>query len=709
MKTSVKLSIRKKLFFFILIGFSLQIIFIVWQIRQQALKVSSETIQTSLDQSITVLNTKLDSRFYSIQEVARGISKDGRVLPLVFERESLTLQDLSLEFKEALAFDSLFFIADDGEILARSDRPEAIGRSIAGRAALFDDALANGESTQSFIVIRGKILQIVVEPILDNVANEIVRGLVVVAYELSSEIAADINKLTASDVGFFRFLRNKDREISGAESVYVTNNLIKSQIDEYLNQNETWSRFLEDTNSSELITTAKESYFSVRNVLTNYGGEPLGFILIFKSQSELMKPFNAIERSVIFIGMSFLLVSILIGIFVSIRLTKPILELVNMTSDIQAGIYPKRKARQDKPNDELDLLFNSVVQMGNSIKEKNDLEGYLAGIANELESDSELSDQSMPIPTETNKASSPGDLTEIVLPTTLNADSTLPGEGPASYTGKNKIGGRYQLLRNLGQGQFGVVFLAQDTQLNEKIALKIIDKNRLNSQDVILDFHEEIKLARRITHRNITRTYDFGEDGNLIFITMEYVDGFTLERLIREYGSINSHLGLIFAKQMCSAIHAAHEQGIIHRDLKPQNISITQQGVLKIMDFGLAVSIRTLDDDQKEKLQSVAAGTPKFMAPEQFYGRELDTRTDIYALGIIMYFLFTGKVPYSNNDFNKLAELHYKGKIPLLNEKIPHFPKELSDIVHKTMQKEPDERYQSVKEIYDSLNKVSVA
>ena len=203
MKNTVKFSIRKKLFLFILIAFSLQIILIVWQIRQQAFKVSSETIQTSLQQSITILETKLESRFFSIREVANGLSKDGRVLPLVFEGESLTLQDLSLEFKDALDFDSLFLTDDEGIILARSDRPEAVGLSIRGRSPLFDNALEKGESTQSFIVSQGRILQIVVEPIRDNVAQDIVRGLVAVAYELSPEIAADINKLTASGVGFF--------------------------------------------------------------------------------------------------------------------------------------------------------------------------------------------------------------------------------------------------------------------------------------------------------------------------------------------------------------------------------------------------------------------------------------------------------------------------------------------------------------------------
>ena len=718
MKNNVKFSIRKKLFLFILVTFSILIILILWQIRQQALNVSTNSIQTSLEQSTTILDTKLDSRFYSIREVASSISKDGRVLPLVFDRESLTLQDLSLEFKDALEFDSLFFIADDGEILARSDRPEAVGRSVRGRSSLFDQALDKGLTTQSYIVSKGKILQIVVEPIFDNVAKDVVRGLVAVAYELSPEIAADINKLTASDVSFFTFTRNEEREINGATSVYITETSLQNSMDEYINENrDVWNSYLSETNQFHSILIGKETYFTVSKTLMSFDGNPLGFILTFRSRSELMEPFNAIEESVIMIGLSYLLVSIVIGVFISVRLTKPILKLVEMTNDIQEGKYPTEKIKKDRPNDELDLLFNTVVQMGDSIREKNELESYLAGIANELESSHPTDTNTLffedhsevePVP---NQVDIDDDATAVVVRMDSSSDSKTPlsNAKPKEDVLLTEIGDRYKLLRNIGEGQFGIVFLALDTQLNEKIALKTIEKRRLEESELTLDLHEEIKLARRITHRNITRTYDFGNDGNILYITMEFIDGFTLDKLIKQNGPINTHLGLILVKQMCSAIHAAHEQGIIHRDLKPQNISITQQGVLKIMDFGLAVSIKTLSAEQREKLQQVAAGTPKYMAPEQFFGSELDTRTDIYALGILMYYIFSGEPPYQSNDFKELAKLHSQGAIPSLSAKITGIPSSLSDIVEKAMQKEPENRFQSVKEIYDQLNSISFA
>ena len=511
-------------------------------------------------------------------------------------------------------------------------------------------------------------------------------------------------------LAFFAFSRAEDRSINGADSIYITDKSLQTEINDFVNDNEeNWTRFLREPDTSQLIATDNETYFAIHKVVTNYDQAPLGFVLIFKSRTELLKPFNAIEQSVIIIGMLTLVFSIIIGILISLQLTKPILKLVTMTSDIQEGKYPQQSSMTQKPNDELDLLFNSVVQMGNSIKEKNELESYLAGIANEIEVTAPA-DQTLLVNDSVQKATDSDDTTGVFLNTGTTGDSETVNTSLEllGSTAQTEIDGRYKLLKNIGQGQFGIVFLALDQQLNEKIALKVLDKNKLLNSDVVLDFHEEIKLARRITHRNITRSYDFGDNGEIIYITMEFIDGFTLEKLIRQNGPINVHLGLIFIKQMCSAIHAAHEQGIIHRDLKPQNISITQQGVLKIMDFGLAVSIHNLDAAQREKLQRVAAGTPRFMAPEQFFGSELDTRTDIYALGVIMYYIFTGKAPYNSRDFKELAEMHLEGKIPNLSKEISGFPTTLSEIVTKAMQKSPNDRYQSVKQVYEQLSKISL-
>ena len=729
MVSPVKFSLRNKLFVFVIVAFSLQLLMIVWQIRQQALKVSDESINSSLSQSTVILNTKLESRFYSIREVANSISKDGRVLPLVFDKDSPTLQDLSLEFQKVLEFNSLFFIDDEGLILARSDRPEAIGRSLLGKSQLFDQAI-NGTTTQGYIVSRGDILQIVVEPIFDNVAGDIVRGLVAVAYRLSPQIANDIHKLTASDVGFFAYSRNKAREVDGVDITHITDEAIRETLQAHIGENpEAWQAISGKENEISTLSLGDTTYYTVLKEVNSYDGSPLGLIMTFRSRTDLMKPFMDMERSVIIIGIISLIISIILSMIIAYRMTKPIFKLVTITGDIEQGHYSSKVIHHGTPADEIELLSNSVIKMGNSIREKNELETFLAGLATNFDDSfadsatlAQSSDISNPqtVRANTYKDKAQSDDEDITTITPITFDKPNETNLSKEYKDKHRraidqitvgdlVDERYELINLLGKGFFGCVFLAEDKELNEKIAIKVMDVNRLNHIKTGLSYHQEIKLARKISHRNITRTYDFGSFDHFLYITMEYVDGYTLEGLISQSGPINNYLGLILSKQMCLAVHAAHEQGIIHRDLKPQNISINQQGVIKIMDFGLAFSLRSISKEQREQIRSTAAGTPKFMAPEQFYGLDIDTRTDIYALGILMFYIFTGNVPYNTKGFEAMAELHRTADIPMVNSINPEVSKTLSQIIAKAMGKTPEDRYQSVRELIDDLNKVSAS
>lgn len=705
MKTNIKFSIRKKIFLFVVLALTVLIGLIIWQIRSQALKASDQTIQKSLGQSSIILNTVLEGRYYFIKEVANSISKDGRVLPLVFEKESLTLQDLSLEFKQAFEFDSLFFIDDSGVVLARSDRPDAIGRSIKGRSPLFDDAL-QGKTTQGFIVSQGRVLQIIVEPIFDNVAKDVVRGLVAAAYALSSTEALQVSKLTESDVGFYIFTRDASRQITGIENIYLTNTELASQSVEYLNsQPDLWNNFNRETTGHVRLELNEEDYFSAIKKITSYDGKPLGMILTLRSRDELMRPFLRIENAVLLIGLLCLIGSIIVAIFFAIRISRPILELVDMATDIEEGKYPTQQLRDGSPRDEIELLHNSVVRMGKSIEEKNELETYLADLANTIEAQDEEVGAFKP------------DNQAVDIDLTVMSDQgrkTLAESTPEGIKKRaldrvdtgDLFDSRYQLLSKLGSGLFGRVFLAQDTSLDESIAIKIIDKKRLDHSELEVDLHEEIKLARRITHRNITRTYDFGTHKQFLYITMEYVEGFTLNKLIQKNGAISPYPAMIFVKQLCSALNAAHEQGIIHRDLKPQNIGINQQGVLKIMDFGLAVSLKSISEQKRLQMQKIAAGTPRFMAPEQFDGGKIDERTDIYALGVLMFYIFSGDAPYGAKDFMGYAQAHANNSIPRLHKVNPTVPEPIAKVCFKAMQKRPSERYQTARGMIEALNKI---
>ncbi len=736
----VKFGIRPKLFIVVLIGFSVLIGLTVWRIGVEASQVASVSVDRSLEQSSVILTTKMQSRFASIQETVMSLARDGRVLPLVYDRESATLQDLSSEFKRALNFDILFLTDSDGVILARSDRPEAIGHSVAGSGALFDSAL-RGETVNGIIASQGKLLQVVAGPIVDNVAKDVVRGTVALAYELSPDMAQEIHKLTASDISFYIFERDKKGEAVAVKNTYSTNPALISLMDDYFSKNSHVWRDLygsSDLQKRLLITLNDEEFHVVVHPLATKGGGNLGFVMALRSQTELMKPFLNIQQQVLIVGLLCLLVASFMAWFIAHNISRPIISLISVTKKIEDGNYPNSKDYQ-RSNDEVGVLYDALFRMGKSIKDKAELEGYLAQLADDIGSEEMLDHEGMLAPdaiedeeelfNDTDLSKRRIDTNNATVIRGQGGDGIVAGEevtriAPANTSGLKKsekiaagdtlfpgemIDSRYQVIRLLGLGGMGQVYMVKDLDLNETIALKLLNQQNF-SDDIIQLFKDEIRLARRITHRNILRTFDFGTWQGFYYITMEFVYGYDLENLIAKKGPLDINIGLVMARQICSAINAAHEQGIIHRDLKPANMMINKQGILKIMDFGLAMQLQTKKDVALGAVDNgnatTVAGTPRFMAPEQFTAGEMDERTDIYAVGVILFIVFTGKPPFSAPTFELLAMKHIQEAPPLLRSELPDAPVALESIISKALMKNKEDRYSSIKALMEDLQSI---
>src|SRR4051794_25877784 len=198
------------------------------------------------------------------------------------------------------------------------------------------------------------------------------------------------------------------------------------------------------------------------------------------------------------------------------------------------------------------------------------------------------------------------------------------------------IAGRYRMIELLGRGGMGEVYRATDLTLAQSVALKFLP-NAADNHRLLERFHNEVRVARQVSHPNVCRVYDIGEADGMPFISMEYVDGEDLGSLLQRIGRLPSDKALDIARKLCAGLAAAHERGIIHRDLKPQNIMLNRRGEVVIMDFGLAAIA--------DELRGLEArdGTPAYMAPEQLRGDTVTARSDIYALGLILYELFSGK------------------------------------------------------------------
>jgi Flp pilus assembly protein TadD/TolB-like protein len=297
--------------------------------------------------------------------------------------------------------------------------------------------------------------------------------------------------------------------------------------------------------------------------------------------------------------------------------------------------------------------------------------------------------------------SRPGPAPDTGAGPTLSYDEAAGGfrPPPPGLPSGTVFANRYQVIEELGMGGMGRVYRVLDKKLDEEIALKLIRPDVTADRRVLEHFSSELKLARHVVHRNVARMFDLNEEGREPYITMEYVRGENLRRLIRKVGCLDDAQAVPIACQLCEGLAEAHRLGIIHRDLKPQNVMIDEDGRAKIMDFGLASLLAPGGRDDSGS----GGGTPAYVSPEQIRGLPVDGRSDLYALGVVMYEMLTGRTPFRAANIEALLEMQL-GEAPLdPRGHNPAIPAGLSGIVMKCLEKDPARRFQSATEVLDAL------
>ena len=262
--------------------------------------------------------------------------------------------------------------------------------------------------------------------------------------------------------------------------------------------------------------------------------------------------------------------------------------------------------------------------------------------------------------------------------------------------------GRYEIIEELGRGGMGRVFKVYDQKVREIVALKLIKPEIGFNEKAIERFKNELKFARKISHRHVCRLYDLGETGLAHYLTMEYVEGEDLKGFIRRAGHITTSKAIDIAAQISEGLSEAHRLGVIHRDLKPQNVMIDSDGNVRIMDFGLARFVAS----EGVTGSGVMLGTPEYMSPEQVELKEVDARSDLYSLGVIMFEMVTGRVPFEGETPLGIAIKHKSEKPRDTREINPLVPESFAKVIFKCLEKDPARRYQSADELLQELTRI---
>ena len=452
--------------------------------------------------------------------------------------------------------------------------------------------------------------------------------------------------------------------------------------------------------SLERVTLGGETWVGRHGVITTKSGVPIGGFLALRSLDKELDAtgFLTLQMVLLGAGAGGLLLALIAGTLTARQVARPVTQLAAATRRAAEGDYAAEIP--EGGSDEIGTLASAFRRLLADLKDKQALVDFLSSTGPGATRMQTLINAGVASDATTRVAGAGPNAATLKIPTGAAGVNVLaPGQ---------MFGNRYEIKSVLGVGGMGMVYKANDRELGEVLAIKTLKPDMVQSDSNAFErFKSEVKLARKIAHRNVVRTYDLGEITGQYYITMEYVEGKSLKDLIKERGRLPASVVLPIAKQLCRALEVSHEEGVIHRDIKPQNMVVQGDGVLKVMDFGIArLASRRKEEGHTE--QGMVVGTPEYMAPEQLLGDELDARADLYATGVVLYECLVGTVPITaDSPITLIAKvLEETPKAP--KDVKPDIPQSLSDLVMWVLAKERDKRPKSAAELHARLDAIAL-
>ncbi len=655
----------------------------------RANRIAEESIREALRTipgDVAVYRAGLESQ---LKATLRSVAEEPGI-KAIFDSPAATVWDTAKDKAAILNARTFFFFDRAGVLVARSDRPPSEEERRSFREVGWV-ASPLEEWTESSATIReGAALAVVAAaPVVagDPEKGEArLVGVVAASVPLDGARARELRDLTGGQVAFVAETGRKGEptklEVAAATEGFGAATLLPA----LSRDPSALARLLDGSaDSAPLDLLVGGDRRVVKAVpLRSAGGELLGAVVVSRSRDEETAAFRKIRETLLLVGLGVLLVSVPVSFLLGGRIARPLQQLAAGAIAVREGDLEVRLPSGG--SGEVGLLARAFEALVGELREKRQLEELLAEMRKR-----------------------PADATRGLAPTSVTAAGTLPADAARAAPRGPRVGssfaGRYEVVSILGRGGMGSVYQVLDRELDEEVALKVLTPEAFSEgTQATQTLKQEIRLARKITHPNVVRTHDLGEADGVRFLTMEYVPGTTLREVLDRRGAVALAPGLQIAKQLCRGLTAVHEAGIIHRDIKPQNIMVLPNGVVKLMDFGIA---RTDEGGDAAALDGHTVGTPYYMSPEQAMGQRMDARSDLYTVGVVLFELFTGQRPFPGNDAATVMQRHVSAPPPVPSSLRPDLPEYLDRIVLACLAKRPERRPANAADLYAALTRVS--